>query len=285
MSIDRRLGAVVIAVRGTLSIGDILVDLYLKEQTIEWQSGPETKTAVTHYGMYKIAETIFNELKENNVFSEMENRGLETFPVICTGHSLGAGVATLLAFLIRNDPTLSGSSYPRLPGHTLGVHERTVALGYATPGCIISAPGVSYFRTFTTSIVLGDDVVSRLSHRSIHDLRLCIVRELSVCDLRKISVLRQGMFQGVPTQPLPAPGPVEWAGKQWDSPDLCEMYIPGRVLHLHRPGEQDDDLCAVWSDAAYFGAGIRLTADMVLDHLPNRLGNALRAYAPIFDDV
>lgn len=97
VSIDRKVNAIVISVRGTLSTTDLLVDLFLDEQRIEMPTSKDSITeGLVHGGMYKIAETIFNELEEHRVFSIATSSMYSAFKVVVLGHSLGAGGTLLI---------------------------------------------------------------------------------------------------------------------------------------------------------------------------------------------
>jgi len=62
---------------------------------------------------------------------------------IITGHSLGAGVAAILAVLYRKE-------IPKLHCYA-----------YSLPGCLFTQPLVEYSKSFITAIVYGNDLVPR----------------------------------------------------------------------------------------------------------------------------
>lgn len=69
------------------------------------------------------------------------------------GHSLGAGVASLLALLMRHEfPTLH-------------------CYGYGSPGSTMDAVTAHEAKSYVTSVVLGDDMVGSLSFHSLSVLR------------------------------------------------------------------------------------------------------------------
>jgi len=75
-----------------------------------------------------------------------------------TGHSLGAGTAVLLALKLKEE-------YPTV---------RCIA--YSPPGGLISTPLVNYTKSFVMSVIVGDDIVPRLSLRSVHSLKAQILK-------------------------------------------------------------------------------------------------------------
>lgn len=75
-----------------------------------------------------------------------------------TGHSLGAGTAVLLALKLKQE-------YPNV---------RCIA--YSPPGGLISQALVNYTKSFVMSVIIGDDIVPRLSLRSVHNLKADILK-------------------------------------------------------------------------------------------------------------
>ena len=56
-----------------------------------------------------------------------------------TGHSLGAGTASVLAFLLRR------------------LYPDTVCYAYSPPGCVFNAAAAEASRSFVTSVTFGED--------------------------------------------------------------------------------------------------------------------------------
>ncbi|KAJ3319368.1 hypothetical protein HDV06_006395 [Boothiomyces sp. JEL0866] len=279
VSVDHALRSVIISIRGTLSTTDLLVDLYIKEQDIIWMENGETKNAVTHQGMYVIANTILGELEENGIFSKIK----ETYPdysLICSGHSLGAGVASLLAFLLKTKPSI-------------GFSEKTFAICYSTPGTIISLEAIPYFQTFCTSVVLGDDFITRLNQKNVYNIKNNIIGELSICHQRKVDILSNALINQVfknrrrrvsqdQLQEVPAYPPYHGTS----------MYLPGNVLYMIRNemtnsyssrnsllsvDDNDNGFSQLWVDPFTLSNDIMVSKYMVLDHLPNIVGDVLRS--------
>ena len=75
-----------------------------------------------------------------------------------TGHSLGAGVATILSLKLKSD-------YPDI---------RCIA--YSPPGGLVSERLSEYTKSFVLSVVVGDDIIPRLGVYSIHSLKADIIR-------------------------------------------------------------------------------------------------------------
>lgn len=88
-----------------------------------------------------------------------------------TGHSLGAGTATLLSLMLKK-------TYPDV---------RCIA--YSPPGCLVSHTLARFTKSFIMSVVVGDDIVPRLSIRSVHNLKGDILKQLYGCSLPKYKII------------------------------------------------------------------------------------------------
>ncbi|KAH6561201.1 hypothetical protein BASA62_010006 [Batrachochytrium salamandrivorans] len=345
---DHYTSSIVIAIRGTLSTTDLLVDLHFRLATI--QIPHETRgvfSAQTHHGMLLTAKNIFEELELMNIFLPLlqnPESPYASYRLVCTGHSLGGGVAALLAYLIK-----SSSRYALLS-------PRVSAISYAPPGCMITAEGQSYFQTFCTSVVLGDDVIPRLKAHSVCFLKKQIIDELRRCHNYHKTEILTGALIGpmirrwrrffrlpdktvvIPTNAIQNEGFVEHQEHRssFDPPrrseadQLCDdssttdstdsnllvpIYLPGNIIHLRRldhahsppqrraqdtideianldeetnanvatePTDGDalrtplvhSDYSISWVQPEVFDT-IVISRSMGLDHLPNRMREAL----------
>lgn len=242
-----------------------------------------------HKGIYEITTAIMAELTTEGIFSKIENDVImKDYKVIVTGHSLGAGVAALMAFQLKS-----------LPGFE-EIGKRTIAYCYSSPGFLISAHAVPYFRTFCTTVILGDDFVCRISPHNTHKLKSLIVEKIKTSTERKVDIIRTHFIEQVfqkrdrigrevaqSEQPI-----AEDVVEEYDGYDGAQLYIPGNVLHLKRqydtvnPEESQSSrlmsskLVPCWIDAKVISTQILISRTMILDHLPNRVGNALRSIIP-----
>ena len=95
---DHKYHSVVIAIRGTLSLHDLVTDLTASAKPIEL---PDFPTFLVHKGMHKTAKWILEKLEERDVlktaFSKVSN-----YKLVVVGHSLGSGCACILSMLLRN---------------------------------------------------------------------------------------------------------------------------------------------------------------------------------------
>jgi len=106
-----------------------------------------------HFGFIKAAHALRDELEDILVETM---RAHEKYALVIVGHSLGSAVASLLTLLWSHHPILGSAK----------------CYGIAAPSCVsrdIAGSPVAEARI--TSIVLGDDIVPRLSLGSMSDLR------------------------------------------------------------------------------------------------------------------
>ncbi|KAI9340688.1 hypothetical protein DFJ73DRAFT_554383 [Zopfochytrium polystomum] len=174
---DSETDSVVLAIRGTYSAADIFVDL--KFNSVEFnipELAEQRANGMTHYaheGMLMSATNIVNELKELNILDQILKDPSSAYyecGLVVTGHSLGAGVATLIACMLRpNYPTVCCYSFE-------------------PPGCLVSAEVAEYLESFCTSVVMGDDLVPRISRNTMQMLKMDVARLIQSCDHPKWKV-------------------------------------------------------------------------------------------------
>eukprot|EP00217_Crustomastix_stigmatica_P012788 CAMPEP_0183797628 /NCGR_PEP_ID=MMETSP0803_2-20130417/16442_1 /TAXON_ID=195967 /ORGANISM="Crustomastix stigmata, Strain CCMP3273" /LENGTH=573 /DNA_ID=CAMNT_0026042301 /DNA_START=93 /DNA_END=1814 /DNA_ORIENTATION=+ len=141
--VDRHRCRVVVVLRGTLSVRDLLTDLTARPLRVP-------PHGCVHGGMFASAQELAAGPLLRAVEGAME--GNEGFALELVGHSLGGGVAALLALLWRE----------RWPG----VH----AFAFGAP-CVCDLPLSLALEPHVTSVCMGDDVVNRLGLGTIRDTR------------------------------------------------------------------------------------------------------------------
>ncbi|OQR78732.1 sn1-specific diacylglycerol lipase alpha-like [Tropilaelaps mercedesae] len=109
IALDHERRTVVVSVRGTLSLQDIITDLNADGELLPVD--PPRVDWIGHQGMVKAAEYIKSKLIDdgllNYAFSYSSDRGTSTYDLVLVGHSLGAGTAAVLSILLKK-------AYPNL---------------------------------------------------------------------------------------------------------------------------------------------------------------------------
>jgi len=147
---DHHMQTIVLAVRGSFHLNDLITDLTCK--LVDCKSFfPGVQEASCHEGFLLAARALDSLLREDVEEALRLNAG---YSLLLCGHSLGAGVASVLAALWQN------------VFHNVGM--RCVALA---PPCVFTLDAARDISRVVTSVVVGDDIVSRLSVSSAHDLR------------------------------------------------------------------------------------------------------------------
>mmetsp|Transcript_37578 Transcript_37578/g.79239 ORF Transcript_37578/g.79239 Transcript_37578/m.79239 type:complete len:478 (+) Transcript_37578:57-1490(+) len=99
-----------------------------------------------------------------------EHSPFKDFPLVVCGHSLGAGVASLLSIMLH-------PSFPSLK-----------AFGYCPPGAVVDDGMATYCEGFITCIARQDDLIPRISHLTLETLREEFLNVLLRMKVPKIKV-------------------------------------------------------------------------------------------------
>ncbi|GBG27805.1 Sn1-specific diacylglycerol lipase alpha [Hondaea fermentalgiana] len=260
--VDHEKRAVVVAMRGTLSLQDLMTDAMLEPASLGpagncW--GFDGSRHHAHEGMLKVAMRIRGTLERNQVLHRLlgvakrtyqrsymmpENRAavepvvdidLDALPdcsgydLVVLGHSLGAGVASIVTLLLR----------PTFP--------QARCLAYAGPGCVFDYELAEASQEWCTNLFLGSDIVPRLSWEALMGLRERVFDVLYRAKASKARILRGALGNAsaeallyepfeVPQTPgrlaLKARAEEMSQRQRTQRADQIPMYAPGVLIHL-----------------------------------------------------
>ncbi|XP_057188451.1 diacylglycerol lipase-alpha isoform X2 [Triplophysa rosa] len=273
VAVDHAKKKVVISIRGTLSPKDALTDLTGDSERlpVEEQHG----TWLGHKGMVYSAEYIKKKLEQEMILSQAFGRDLSKgtmhYGLVIVGHSLGAGTAAILSFLLR-------PQYPSLQCYS-----------YSPPGGLLSEDAMEYSKDFVTSVVLGKDLVPRIGLSQLEGFRRHLLGVLQKSEKPKWRIIAGGT-KCIPKSELPSDdedpvsqGVTPSNSRLWLHPsDLSialsastPLYLPGRVIHVvhnHPPetccGQEEPTYSALWGDNKTFDEVI-ISPAMLNEHMPH----------------
>jgi len=161
LALDHKFKQIVLVIRGSSAIHDGLVDLTCGFQKHVLASGAAggassdgMQEGCVHEGMYNAAMWFKQNMKQKilDLFKQYPNYGLTL-----TGHSLGAGTASLLTLLWLHDDEMNPP------------HRRIQCYSFGSP-CIVSPELCHVGYGHVWNFILGHDVVCRLSRGAVQDL-------------------------------------------------------------------------------------------------------------------
>ena len=157
VAVDHGNKEVVVAIRGTMSLHDVLVDLVCQSNdfTSVYDNDETLMEGKAHGGFLKSAQVLSNDLHELVATTLCDH---PNYTLVIVGHSLGGGVATLLALLWARIPQFRKCNVR--------------AISYASP-CVVceKLSQAPFTRRHVTSVVTGDDIVSRFGLSTFRELQ------------------------------------------------------------------------------------------------------------------
>eukprot|EP01041_Mallomonas_annulata_P007760 gene7760-15877_t len=276
--IDHERQNIVISVRGTLSLEDCITDVVAEPK---WGFDGDGRFA--HGGMLNSAMWIRRDLEKHQTLSNLmathppEARTPLNLPLglIVVGHSLGAGTAAILAMMLK-------PAYPRLRCYAFGC-----------PGSIMDAKTSEDCKPFVTTLCLGNDLVCRLSVRSLAAMREQVLDAISRAKVNKMVVM-QALFKEYvnqvddllyepgtePDSPFARSTTAYSLNMRDRAPELCPtpLHVAGRIIYL---AKTDDEHRCCSSRTIYtpmeanldYLDEILVSPTMLLDHFPDRYAN------------
>ncbi|XP_037238591.1 diacylglycerol lipase-beta isoform X1 [Falco biarmicus] len=291
VALDHKKEAIVVAVRGTLSFEDILTDLSADCEDLTLEDVLEN--GFVHKGITQAANYIYRKLINDGILNQAFTIAPE-YKLVIVGHSLGGGTASILAIMLRN-------SFPTLRCYA-----------FSPPGGLLSKSLADYTKCFIVSVIVGKDLVARLSMPNMEDLKRRIVRIVANCSRPKYQILLHGcwyeVFGGDPdnfpteldgrsqdalTQPLlaeeslmvhrsPSYNTLEDESHLNSPPQYPRLYLPGKIIHIveesssRRLCSSDTKYTARWSNETVFSS-ILISPKMITDHMPDVVLKALNS--------
>jgi sn1-specific diacylglycerol lipase len=233
---------IVVAVRGTLSIDDMITDVTVTPKDlgdVGEKFGFDGRGEYCHSGILAGACWIHDDLKRHRILDEaMEAH--QDYGLRIIGHSLGAGVAAMLGRMLKQQ-------YPKL-----------YCLCFSPPGCVFSERTAQESKDYVCSYVLHNDIVPRLSYDSLVNLRNDLVEMISRMKRPKhrifdanFSPRKESSLLSFSDEYLHRQGQVppslfyskfeEFKLRQRDR-QRVRMAIPGRVLRMVRISAKLDNV-------------------------------------------
>jgi sn1-specific diacylglycerol lipase len=157
--LDHATTSVVVSVRGTLSLEDLVTDVMMDPEPLEalgQEFGFDATNQYCHGGVVACAKNLYQDLQRHSILERLllgETAQYPNYTLRLVGHSLGASTCTLLGYMLKR-------THP-----TLRVHN------YSPPGCTMTWELATQCQEWTTTFCLDSDLVPRLSVDSLEVLR------------------------------------------------------------------------------------------------------------------
>jgi hypothetical protein len=257
IAIDRRLSAVILSIRGTMSLRDTLTDLSF--EYVSWNGG------IAHSGMLASAQWFMDNIAKQLVMFTEEH---QLQKIIITGHSLGGATASLTTIMLTEELRRT-NTWPRVEGKPVNIH----CYSYGTPA-VLSVGLAERYLDLIDSFIVGDDIVPRLSYGTLADLQILMVYTSEVGRASDLlgNVDTSSLFQKLEV--------CRRAIQESRKVINLKLRIPGRIHHIQTikaPG--DRTYTAVDTCGSERFLEVVLRKNMLLDHLPSRYEQAFeKAY-------
>ena len=168
VAFDAKHNCLVISIRGTMGRFDVITDIKGHAKEI----GHSVKGRA-HMGMLECAEYIIGELEEHSLIQETESNS-----IVVTGHSLGAGVATLVSLILSK----------KLPQYNIKCYA------FCPPGGLLCQRANEECQSIVTSVVVGKDMVPRLGLAQLGNLEKDIIGALRETQRHKWAIIFQSLI-------------------------------------------------------------------------------------------
>ncbi|GAB6029644.1 hypothetical protein CHUAL_005379 [Chamberlinius hualienensis] len=280
VAVDHKMKTIVVSIRGTLSLKDVITDLNAEGEQLPVE--PQREEWIGHKGMVQAAEYIRKKLRNDMILSKAfgydTQRGTQTYDIALVGHSLGAGTAAILAILLKPE-------FPNLHCYA-----------YSPPGGLLSMPAVEYTKSFITSVVVGKDVIPRIGLHQMEALRSDLINAIKCSQDPKWKVIATSFLCCNQSNDI---DPHDYNIDSFHSPrDVTShpsdsnialtvhqpLYPPGKIIHIvrHHPNTSEKMMKktgpvyqALWAENTDFDK-VLISPVMVQDHMPDKVLKALQ---------
>jgi sn1-specific diacylglycerol lipase len=215
---DHAQRTLVIAVRGSMSLQDVVTDVYAVPTNMQEHGLAEF---YTHSGFAAIATWLCEDLHRSGVIDSFLSAQPDYGLVIC-GHSLGAATATVAGLLLR-------SKYPMIK-----------CFAYAPPPTA-DLVHAELCDEFVTSIVYNHDMITRLSLPSLRLLKDQMLWSFVNCPLRKWEVIGESLRPDCDENPDQGTESERLRGAEADSALFLNMSSE-QLMRVGQPSPHDQVL-------------------------------------------
>jgi hypothetical protein len=255
VALDQEKRQVVVAIGGTQSKEDILVDLVcesdpfwfvVQDENEAFCSDYEEQQGRVHRGFLRSAQRLAGELHQLVAETLRDYPGYE---LVLTGHSMGGGIATILTLLWSRIPEFQDRH----------IHAYAFAAPCSVSATISQSP---WTRRHVTSVVMADDMVSRLGLVSFMELQTHMMALAQLSGADKSSSDRHEQI----LQELEATGAMMAEEEE-------KLFCGGRVLWFHSPEWKPHAMVEI--DPVQELKSLELFSDILAVHWPGSYVQAL----------
>jgi hypothetical protein len=259
IAVDHSMKKIVISIRGTCSLQDLIVDLVCEPKELkpfEWQSfygdDDRIKSGYVHSGFWTAANRLSDKI-EVDVKAALVK--YPEYSLVVVGHSYGAAVASLMCILWASSRNWTHQQFVRKNLH---------AYCFGAPCSVCSViSSDQWVQQRVTSVVLGNDFVSRLSLQSFKEMQDKLIQ---IASSHKLETAGVKGCNDPKENACCRLSPVE------------KLYPPGQVWYIHsenRSTTPEYQEIYVNPTTAKFLNSIQITPSMFKVHMPERYIEAL----------
>jgi hypothetical protein len=262
--------AIILAIRGSMSVFDWLTDLTGDYTTYDY-TDPFTSevlsTGLVHRGILISAQNLSSSLKPKILSLQSTYPNYST---VILGHSLGGGAAALLSLLWMSDPVLMKSGF--------------ISLAYAPPA-VLSSDLNNHLKNFLFSCSFGNDIVPRMSFGALRDcIEICtFFQEKEKEKVRAAHIFARKVLKGKLSDQVTLSMYEELKNRF----NNVKLETPGNVLQIYKGKKHKDAKLIKESEEKYVGSFVEgdffdeivFAKSMFNDHFPDLYEKGLKYLA------